>query len=112
MLQAALPLVDRPAGEIVSRKLGEDRLEINLPVAERAVAPRPLQPALVAAIDALFRRRVELGVLDVEHLDAVAVGVDETEIVKALFDEVAGVVVDVAAPVAADGVEEHVEGVA
>jgi hypothetical protein len=40
------------------------------------------------------------------------IGVDEAEIVHALLDVVAGVVVDVATLVAADGVKEHVEGVA
>ena len=87
-------------------------LKFDLPVAERAEAAGALQPALVAAVDALLRRRVELGVLDVEHLDALVIDVDEAEIVHALLDEVAGVVVDVAALVAADRVEEHLEGVA
>ena len=112
MLQAAFPLVDRPAGEIISRELREDRLEIHLPVAERAVAAGALEPSLIAAVDALLRGRVELGVLDVEHLDAVVIDVDEAEIVHALLDVVAGVVIDVATLVAADGVEEHVEGFA
>ncbi len=33
VLQAALPLVDRPTGKIIGGELGEDRLEIDLPVA-------------------------------------------------------------------------------
>src|SRR5579863_1051371 len=112
MLEAAFPLVHRPAGEIISGELGKDRLEIDLPVAERAVAAGALEPALVAAIHPLLRGRIELGVLDVEHLDPVVIGVDEAEIIHALLDEVAGVVIDIAALVAADRVEEHVERVA
>ena len=112
VLQAALPFIDRPAGEIISRELREDRLEIDLPVAERAVAAGALEPSLVAAVDALLGGRIELGVLDVKHLDAFVIDVDEAEIVHALFDEVAGVVVDVAALVAADRLQEHVERVA
>src|SRR5208282_456162 len=112
VLQAAFPFVHRPSREIVSRELGKDRPEIDLPVAERPVAPRTLEPALIAAIDALLRRWVELGVLDVEHLDAIVIGVDEAEIVHALLDEVARVVIDVAALVAADRVEKHVERIA
>src|ERR1700727_810502 len=111
MLKAALPLVYGPASEIVSRELREDRLEIDLTIAERAVAAGALEPTLVAAIDALLRGRIELGVLDVEHLDAVVIGVDEAQIVHALLDVVAGVVIDVAALVAADGVKKHVESV-
>src|ERR1700733_3905377 len=112
MLQAAFPLVHGPAREIISRELGEDRLEINLAVAERPIAPGALEPSLIAAIDALLSGRIELGVLDVEHLDAVVIGVDEAQIVHALLDVMAGVVIDVATLVAADGVKKHVEGLA
>ena len=44
MFQAVLPLVDRPAVEIVLGELREDLLEVDLPVAERAVPGRALQP--------------------------------------------------------------------
>src|SRR5271165_1790668 len=47
-----------------------------------------------------------------EHLDSFVVNVDKAEIVQALLDEVAGVVVDVAAAVAADRRQEHLERVA
>src|SRR5580692_7674798 len=60
MLQAAFPFVDGPAGEIIGRELREDGLEIHLAVPERPVAPRAFEPALVAAVDALLRGRVEL----------------------------------------------------
>src|SRR5579871_6663059 len=89
MLQAAFPFVNGPAREIIGRKLREDRLEIDLAVAERSIPSGALEPSLVAAIDALLRGGIELGVLDVEHLDPVVIGVDEAEIVHALLDEVA-----------------------
>src|SRR5271165_94865 len=112
MLQTAFPFVHRPSREIVGGELGKDRFEINLAVAKRPVAPGALKPALIAAIDALLRGWVELGVLDVEHLDTIVIGVDEAEIVHALLNEVARVVIDVAALVAADRVEKHVERIA
>src|ERR1700678_250672 len=49
MLQAAFPLVDRPSREIIGCELGEDRFEIDLAVAERAVAAGALEPTFVAA---------------------------------------------------------------
>ena len=112
MLQAVLPLVHRPAGKIVGGKFGEYRLEVHLAIAERAIASGAVEPALVAAVDALFCGRIELGVLDVKHLDALVIRIDEAEIVEALLDEMAGVVIDVATRVSADRVEEHIEGVA
>src|SRR5271154_1016808 len=54
MLQAVFPFVDRPSGEVVASELGKDRLEIDLAVAERPVAPGALEPTLVAAINALL----------------------------------------------------------
>ncbi len=38
VLEAALPLQDGPAGEVVLRELGEDGAEVDLAVAERAEA--------------------------------------------------------------------------
>src|SRR5258708_691112 len=111
MLQAAFPFVNGPAGEIIRRELREDRLEIDLAVAERAVTPCALEPTFIAAINALLRGRIELGVLDMKHLDAIVIGVDEAQIVHALLDVVTGVVIDVAALMTADRVEEHVESV-
>src|SRR5690606_40324001 len=55
VLQAALPLQHRPAPEVVLRELREDRLEIDLPVAERAEAAGTVDPVLVAAIHAAAR---------------------------------------------------------
>ena len=97
MLQAALPFEHRPAVVVVLRQLGEDAAEIDLPVAERAEAAGPVDPALIAGIDALPAGRIELGVLDVKRLDALVIDVDEGEIVELLQQEVRRVVVDVAA---------------
>ncbi len=63
VLQAALPFVDCPAREVVSRQLRKDRLEIELTVAKRAVTAGALEPSLVAAIDALLGGRIELAFL-------------------------------------------------
>src|SRR5690606_2365318 len=88
MLQAALPLDDGPAVEVVGRELREDALEVDLAVARRAEAAGAIDPALVAAVDALPARRIELGVLDVKHADALVIDVDVLEIVEALQDVV------------------------
>src|SRR5438552_16087759 len=110
MLQAALPFQHRPGIVIVLGELGEDAAEIHLAVAEGTEAPCPAHPALIAGIDALPPRRVELGGLDMEGLDPLVVDVDELEIVELLQKEVRRIVIDVAALVAADRVEEHLEG--
>ena len=110
MLQAAFPFQHRPGIIAVLGELGEDAAEIDLPVAERAEAAGAVGPALVAGIDALPSGRIELGVLDVERLDPLVIDVDEFEIVELLQQEMRRVVIDVAALVAADRVEEHLEG--
>src|SRR5271166_4000514 len=48
MLQAAFPFQHRPGRVAVLRQLREDAGEIDLPVAERAEAARPLDPGRVA----------------------------------------------------------------
>ena len=83
VLEAALPFQHRPAREVVRRHLGEDRREVDLPVAQRAEAPGAVQPRLEAAVHALLAGRVELGVLDVEDLDALVVVVDVVQVVRA-----------------------------
>src|SRR5690349_21288616 len=70
MLEGAFPFEHRPARVVVLRHLGEDRLEVDLPIAQRAEAAGPLLPALVAAVHALPPVGTELGILDVEGLDA------------------------------------------
>src|SRR5215475_7881630 len=47
MLEAALPLQHGPSRVVVLRHLAEDRLEVDLPVAERAEPARPVDPVLI-----------------------------------------------------------------
>src|SRR5208337_4575307 len=110
MLQAAFPFEHGPRRIAVLRHLGEDAAEIDLPVAERPEASRPIDPGRIARIDALPAGRIELGVLDVERLDPLVVDVDELEIVELLQHEVRRIVVDRAALMPADRVEEALEG--
>ena len=51
----------------------------------------------------------ELRILDVEHPDALVIGVDEAEVVELLQDEVTGVVEQVAARMVAGALQEHLE---
>src|SRR5947208_13118893 len=69
MLDRALPLHDGPAGIVVLCQLREDRLEVNLPVAERAKTSGPIDPVLITAVHAGFSGRAELSVLDVKNAD-------------------------------------------
>ena len=52
VLQRALPLQHRPARIVVGRELGEDGPEVDLAIAQRPEPARPVDPALVAAVDA------------------------------------------------------------
>src|SRR4051812_20653040 len=109
VLDAALPLEHRPTGIVVLRELREYRLEVHLPVAERTESPGAIDPRLEPAIHALPPRRIELGILDVKHADAVMIEIDVLEIVELLQHEVTGIVQQVAALVTADALEEHLE---
>src|SRR5262249_44219987 len=110
ILQAALPFEHRPGVVADGGELGEDADEVHLAVAERAEAPGAIDPGLEARIDALPSGRIELRILDVERLDARRINVDEGEIVELLQQEVRGIIVDVAARMIADLLEEHLEG--
>ena len=90
VLQGALPFEDRPARKVVLGQLAEHRGEIDLPVAQRAEAACPVDPRRIARIDALPAGRIELGVLGVEHPDAVVINVDVIEIVECLQHVVVG----------------------
>src|SRR6478609_631743 len=97
ILDAAFPFEHGPAVEIMLRQLREDRPEIDLAVAEGTEPPGTLRPGLKAGIDALPAARIELGVLHMEHADALVIDVDERQVVELLQQEMAGVVEDVAA---------------
>ena len=109
MLERALPLEHRPAVVVVLGELREDAAEVDVAVAQRAEAARPVDPVLIAGVDALATGRVELRVLDVEGVDALVVDVDEVEVVELLQHEVRRVVVDAAARMAVDALEQHLE---
>src|SRR6185503_5219614 len=94
ILEAALPFEHRPAVEIVAGKFREDGLEVDLAVARRAESSGPLYPG------------PELGVLNVEGSDSLVVVVDEGKVVEALQYEVARVIVNGAARMAADALQE------
>src|SRR5215217_6122052 len=110
VLQTAFPLQHRPAVESDGSQPREDRLEVNLSVAERAKAAGAIDPGLEARIDALPPRRVELRVLHVEGADALGVNVDEGQIVQLLQDEMRRIVIDRATRVIAGALVEHLEG--
>src|SRR5262245_117672 len=110
MLDAALPLEHCPTGVVVLRELGEDRLEVHLPIAQGPEAAGAIDPRLEPAVHALAARWIELGVLDVKHADAVVIEVDVLEIVELLQYEVTGIVQEVAPFVSVDAFEEHLEG--
>src|SRR5208283_5791214 len=58
VLEAAFPFEHRPGRIAVLRHLGEDAREIDLPVAERAEAARPVDPRRIPRIDALPAVRI------------------------------------------------------
>ena len=97
VLQATLPLQHRPAGIVVLRHFAEDGAEVDLSIAERAEASWPIDPILIAAIDAALARGAELSILDVEGADTVVVDIEECEIIQLLQDHVAGIVKNVGA---------------
>src|SRR5690242_17631595 len=68
-----------------------------------------LHPGLKAAVHALPAGGIELGVLDVKCDDALVIPVDEVEIVEALQHEMRRIVVDPAAGVITDPLQQHLE---
>ena len=78
--------------------------KVDLAVAERAKPSRAIDPRLKAAVHPHAPGGIELGVLDVKHLDAVVIEVDVGQVVELLQDEVAGIEQQVAARVIADPV--------
>ena len=92
VFDAAFPFQHRPAFEVILGKFAENGLEIDLSVPEGAEASCPIDPALVAAIYALFAGRVEFCVLDMEHADAFVVDIDIFQIIQALQDEMRRVI--------------------
>src|SRR5438874_2407379 len=83
-LDAALPFQDSPAVETRLRQQREHLLEVDLPVAEGTEPAGPLRPRLIAAVDAHPAAGPELGVLDVEAGNALAVEPDELQVIQLL----------------------------
>jgi len=110
VLQAAFPFNHGPAIEIIGGHFGKDRAEINLTVAKRPEPPGAVRPALVARIDPLTARWIELSILDVEHLDPVFVDVDVINVIKALQHIVAGIIKHIGPRVIARALQEHLIG--
>src|SRR5260370_26583173 len=97
-LDAALPLQHRPTREVVLRQLGEYRLEIHLPVAQRTKPPRSADPRLITAINTLPARRTKLRILYVKHLDPLVAQVDKFQIIQLLQHKMTRVVKQIASP--------------
>src|ERR1700730_13893856 len=110
ILQAAFPLEHRPAVETDRSHLGEDRFEIDLPIAERTKAAGAIDPWLEARIDPLPSGRIELGILHMEGANALSIDVDKGEVIELLQNEVRGIIVDRTARVVAGTLEQHLEG--
>ena len=76
----------------VLREFAEDGAKINLPVAERAEAPSPVDPGFEAAVHTLAPSWPELGILHMEGLDAVVIQIDVFQVVKLLQHKMTGVI--------------------
>src|SRR5882762_10048342 len=67
-LDAAFPLEDRPAVEIILRELGKNAVEINLAVAGRTKTSGAIDPGLITTVDALASGGIKLRVFHMKHL--------------------------------------------
>jgi hypothetical protein len=93
VLHTAFPLEHRKAIKSDRSHPREDRLEVDLAVAERTKAAGPIDPWLEARIDALAAGRIELRILDVEGTNALRINVDEGQVVQLLQNEVRWIIV-------------------
>src|SRR5258708_8748643 len=109
-LYTALPLHHRPTAKAVLRQLREDAGEIYLPVTQRAEAPSPFDPGLVAAVDNLPARRMKLGIFYMKHFYAVVIEIEELQVVELLQHEMAGIEQHVASGMLLDPLQEHLKG--
>src|ERR1700687_152752 len=109
-LYTTFPLHHGPAFEAVLREFGKDSGEIDLPIAERAEAPCPFDPGLVAAVDTLPARPANCRVLHMEHFDAIVIEIDKLQIVELLQNKMAGIEQHVTSGMVLDPFQEHLEG--
>ncbi len=82
MLQATLPFHHGPALVVVLSKLGEDRFEVHLAVAQGPESSGAVHPVLIAAIDTGSTCGIKLRVLDMKDLDEVMIEVDVLQIIQ------------------------------
>src|SRR5579864_8875283 len=106
VLDRAFPLEHRPAIISIDGEAGKDRAEIDVAVAKRAEAARAVRPFGVARINALLWRGTKLRVLHMKRFDALVVNVDEPDVVERLQAKMRRIVIDAAALVALELVEE------
>ena len=112
MLDAALPLHDRPSRKVVLRHLAEHLFEIDLPIAQRPEPPRPINPVLITAIDARAPTWPELRILHVKRANALVIKIEKGQIIHLLDHHVARVVENACARMIAHRGEEPLEGCA
>src|SRR6202041_1200567 len=110
MLEAALPFKDGPARVVVLSHLRKDGTEINLSIAEGTEPARPVDPILIAAIDAGTRAGAVFGIFDVKGANAVMIEVDKPQVIHLLKNHVARIVKNVRALVPINGAQEAFKG--
>src|SRR5258708_2292682 len=106
-LDAALPLQHRPSWKVILRQLGKYRIEINLPISRRTKPPGPINPSLIAPVNALATRRTKLRILHMKHLDPAVIKIDELQIIKLLQHEMARIKKHIASPMIAATLPKH-----
>src|SRR5882724_3570803 len=106
-LDAAFPFKYGPACKSVLREFGKNAAEIHLPVAQRAEAPCPVNPRLVASVYPLPSRGMELRVFDVKHLDVAVIKINELQIVELLQHKMAGIKQNMATGMIFYSLQEH-----
>src|SRR5690606_33309019 len=94
---------------VVLRELGEDRLKIDLTIAQRTEPTRTIYPILIASVYATLSCGIQFRVLNVEHLDKLMIEVDVLEIIEMLQHKVARVVENVRARMFACSFPEALE---
>ena len=78
------------------------RFLLDLPVAQGAEPAGPVDPFLVAAINATPGARAVFRVLHMHHPDAVAIDIEKAQIIHLLQQQVAGIVQDAGPRMMAD----------
>src|SRR5258708_29053352 len=106
-LDAALPLQHRPSWKVILRQLGKYRIEINLPISRRTKPPGPINPSLIAPVNALTARRTKLRILHMKHFNPAVIKIDELQIIKLLQHEMARIKKHIASRMIAAALQKH-----